>query len=381
MNNMDKAIEKFISRCWKKVDDYYKEAVKGKKIYIYGSGIYGCFIYNAMCKLGYSNQIMCFINDFVIDDNEKLFGISVKKCKDINFESNYIILVGIQDNSEVIKNLIKNKLNYLVADTDQSFYQDNLMYSVFKCIEVSPVSDMVGKIKQYYEKMYDKDDEILSIYHEDISKSIIQNRLNFYKTGDCSYIDNMYVNYKQYFNDDYCNISENEIYVDCGAFDGDSINSFIEYTKGAYKKIIGIEPDKISYKKLENNTKNYHDIDLIHCATGKENSTACFASKGLLGSTYSSDDGDIVDVKKLDDILKDTITIIKMDIEGAELDSLKGAEKIIKMNKPKLIICIYHKIEDIKSIPLYLHSIVPEYKFKVRQHAKTMLDTVLYAEI
>ena len=70
-----------------------------------------------------------------------------------------------------------------------------------------------------------------------------------------------------------------------------------------------------------------------------------------------------------------------MDIEGAELDTLIGAEKTIKQNKPKLAVCIYHKIEDIITIPKYLHSIVPEYTFSVRQHSNSLLETVLYAEV
>ncbi|MBQ4363823.1 MAG: FkbM family methyltransferase [Oscillospiraceae bacterium] len=102
-----------------------------------------------------------------------------------------------------------------------------------------------------------------------------------------------------------------------------------------------------------------------------------------MGSTFSDDgNGDLTDVKKLDDILKDEKpTLIKMDIEGAELDTLIGAENTIRKYKPKLAVCIYHKIEDIITIPKYLHSLVPEYKFRVRQHSCSMLETVLYAEI
>lgn len=68
-----------------------------------------------------------------------------------------------------------------------------------------------------------------------------------------------------------------------------------------------------------------------------------------------------------------------MDIEGAELDCLKGAEKLIKTLKPKLAICLYHKPMDLFTIPLYLKSIVPQYRFKLRQHHHPIFDTVLYA--
>ena len=59
----------------------------------------------------------------------------------------------------------------------------------------------------------------------------------------------------------------------------------------------------------------------------------------------------------------DRITMIKMDVEGAELESLKGARKTIQRDKPKLAICIYHKPEDMTEIPLYIKELVPEYRF------------------
>lgn len=68
------------------------------------------------------------------------------------------------------------------------------------------------------------------------------------------------------------------------------------------------------------------------------------------------------------------VSIIKMDIEGAELDALSGAEKTITSVMPKLAICIYHKNEDIFSIPLFLKKITEnnhnkKYRFYFRQHS------------
>ncbi|MGN0914862.1 MAG: FkbM family methyltransferase, partial [Succinivibrio sp.] len=74
-------------------------------------------------------------------------------------------------------------------------------------------------------------------------------------------------------------------------------------------------------------------------------------------------------------------TLIKMDIEGAELDSLKGASDIIRKYKPKLAICIYHMPLDFYEIPVFLKSLVPEYRFKVRQHEPGFCETVLYAYV
>lgn len=70
-----------------------------------------------------------------------------------------------------------------------------------------------------------------------------------------------------------------------------------------------------------------------------------------------------------------------MDIEGAELDTLRGAAQTIKKYKPKLAICIYHRVLDFYEIPMFLKSLVPDYKFKVRQHEPGFCETVLYAYV
>ena len=87
------------------------------------------------------------------------------------------------------------------------------------------------------------------------------------------------------------------------------------------------------------------------------------------------------EVKKLDDVLSDKdITFIKMDIEGAEVEALKGAENIIRNKKPKLAICLYHRTSDFWTIPEMLHKMNPNYKFGVMHHYKyNCWETVLYA--
>lgn len=73
------------------------------------------------------------------------------------------------------------------------------------------------------------------------------------------------------------------------------------------------------------------------------------------------------------------VTFIKMDIEGAELETLQGAEKTIKSNLPKLAISIYHKPEDIFTIPSLIYQYSDCYMFYLRHYSFFDWDTVLYA--
>ena len=73
------------------------------------------------------------------------------------------------------------------------------------------------------------------------------------------------------------------------------------------------------------------------------------------------------------------VTFIKMDIEGSEYEALKGCERIIREQRPKLAICLYHKVEDIYELPKLILTFNSEYKFYIRHYSLGMLETVLYA--
>lgn len=379
-NSMVTAQNKFIDGCWKKFSDYYTPRISDKNIVIYGAGVYGQFLYKALDHIGYSKNIKYFINDYVKNPDELLFDIPVVSYDKITDKNNYIFIIGIQNCHSLINKLEIDSVDYIQADNSQGFYQDNLMNSVYKCIHLDSISDALYKIEYFYNNMLGEEQKIIDLYKEEYSKKIIENRLLFYKTGDVKYIDANKISVNEYFDSNYYSLTNDEVYVDCGAYDGDSILSFIFHVSGKYKKIIGFEPDKISYSKLKTNVSKYNSIELFPYATGKDNKQVRFESNGLLGASLS-DSGDIIEMVKLDDVLIDEeVSLIKMDIEGAELETLKGLKDTILKYHPKLAVCIYHKMDDIYDIPTYIHELVPEYRFKVRQHVSSLLDTVLYCE-
>ena len=99
----------------------------------------------------------------------------------------------------------------------------------------------------------------------------------------------------------------------------------------------------------------------------------------ISSSTNTNDSKNRVSITTIDEEVKDNVTFIKMDIEGMELEALKGAEETIRRCKPKLAICAYHKKEDLIEIPQYIKSIRPDYKLYLRAHEPTLSELVLYA--
>lgn len=177
---------------------------------------------------------------------------------------------------------------------------------------------------------------------------------------------------------------DDEVFVDAGAFDGQTESEILKWGGSNIKRIYAFEADPANFEQC----KTYYEE---HGLTEK----VTFIGKGLwkehaimrigngqrsAGSQISSEGKNEIEVTTLDDEIGDeNITFIKMDIEGAELNALKGAKRTIVKYKPRLAICIYHKPEDIYEIPEYILSIVPEYRFWIRHYATDGSETVLYA--
>lgn len=200
---------------------------------------------------------------------------------------------------------------------------------------------------------------------------------------------------------DLVKVEPGEVFIDCGAFIGDT-------TIWAYKnqaaKVYSFEPCPTSWPILKSNLANNGlPVEFYPFATSKTNGKLYFmytdsgpasakiisaeefnAIKQLKQSEAGSKIEIIeVDCIKLDDWFEQnqiTPTYIKMDIEGAELHSLMGGAKTIKRLKPKLAICLYHRNSDMWNIPLYLHSLVPEYKFYCKKNHHHW-EFILYATV
>lgn len=186
---------------------------------------------------------------------------------------------------------------------------------------------------------------------------------------------------QQYF--DVFEPAEQEVYIDCGGFDGENVFDFCKWTNGSYKEIYVMEPMKDMCGVIQKRCKeaSIKNITILNNATWNTQEKIYFVEGGA-GSREDKEGKLCVNGLDIDSIVKDKkVTLIKMDIEGAELNALSGAKNTIKSHRPRLAVCIYHKVEDIYEIGAYLLELVPEYKFKIRHYASNMWETVLYAEI
>jgi FkbM family methyltransferase len=261
---------------------------------------------------------------------------------------------------------------------------------IFAITEYRLLNDGYFKNKQNLHTIKNNVLKVMDILEDERSKEIMVTLIKNWFDFDINKIgyEDIY-SQDHYFPDGVVLLSKDEVFVDAGAYIGDTLLEFIEKTHGKFDSYIAFELDLQNFKEMGNAVNKMrpeikNKIKLYNCAILDKEQEISYES-GAHGSqsscvnvqTSAINTGKAV---KLSDILKNhKITFIKMDIEGAEVKALSGAEEIIKIQKPKLAISVYHKLEHLWEIPLYLKYIVPEYKIFLRHHSPLEYETVCYA--
>ncbi len=171
-----------------------------------------------------------------------------------------------------------------------------------------------------------------------------------------------------------------EVFIDGGCYDGANTTQFMKWSGGKYKKIYAFEPDEENYLRCGEILGREMDERLVLLNMGlSDRETEYRFHKAKDSSCFIENGEEIVRVTAIDEIIKEPVTFLKLDIEGAELSAIQGAEKTIRRDKPKCAICIYHKPEDIWEIPALLLEYNPDYRFYIRHYTILQYETVLYA--
>ena len=215
----------------------------------------------------------------------------------------------------------------------------------------------------------DNEDNFKKAYEmlaDEKSKEDYLNILRFKLSGDVKYLLKAHSE-KMKLYDDVLPLSEDEAIVDLGAYDGDTVREFLNVTGGRYKNIIALEPDEKNFRKLERKTEGLPNLTCLNLGAWDKEETLYFAKKSGRNSRLE-ESGVPVSFNSVDNIVKEKVTFIKMDIEGAELKALEGAKNTVALYKPKLYVCAYHRNEDMFTLPFKIKELFEGYKIYFRQH-------------
>ncbi len=292
----------------------------------------------------------------------------------------YEELISNYSNNDLYIIISSPKYRHDIYNSIKNFFNSEQIFD-FEC---ELYYNYIHNINEYRQYLLDNKIALYKLYDQlsdTLSKNTLENVFKGRFSADLSYFQNIYQE-NQYFAKDIVSLTNNETYCDIGAYIGDTVEEIVKLTNGNYNKIFCFEPDKLCFEKLKNNTSSFKNITLINKGAWNKRETLFLSTDSSHGASKIDSKGHYsIELDQLDNCIppETKITHIKMDIEGAELNALKGAKNIIQRDTPILAICVYHKIQDFVEIPNYILSLVPDYKLYLRHHNISGTETVLYA--
>lgn len=367
--------------------NYYEikfDNLKNGLNFIYGAGEAAHWVYEIAIK---SKKID--IEAFV-DKNESIRRYKEYECitidkmieiknKKLEKRINIIVCVGSYEIYTLIKrNLIINGFSNIYYhgyffELQYLFYNDESKMRKSKWINL--FTQNKEKIQYAYECL--EDEKSKDLYIEILYSLYYRRAINF----------EMRPREEQYFPKDIQGVKHQKIskFLILGAYDGDLIRQIL-LNNFNIEHIYALEPDPKIFKRLKlfvDKLEISDRIDIIEKAIGLKKGRSRFKIETGLGSKISSQGEIYVDVTTIDTLLEegviDKTELITLDIEGQELNALRGAKKYIKMYMPDLGVCTYHKPEHLWEIPIEIRKISSSYRINLRNYTSFLTESVYYA--
>lgn len=327
-------------------------------IAVYGTGNGADRVFHELERLGITVSAVVASDGFV---RKRTFrGFEVKSVSELENEiGDFVIALAFASPlTDVIENIKSLSLRHKVVMPSVPVYESDIFN------------------KDFLKKHFDKIELAYSHLADEQSKKVFENIIKFQITGDLSYCFECETTKDEAYN--ILDLGENESFLDLGAYRGDTVDEFLKHTK-SYKKIVAVEPDTRTFKKLQLNCGNLENCITLNNAIWSEICTLTFdGNKGRGASAQSQ--GEEKSAICVDYITEKygEFSYINIDIEGAENEMLNGAVNTLK-SKPKLCMAIYHKSEDIFALIHKIKEINDDYKIYLRHHKHiSFWDTNIY---
>ncbi len=327
----------------KELWNYLKTAEK--PVFLYGMGNGADKILNEAERRGIKISGVFCSDGFVRDKTFR--GFRLLSYSDVKRKyGNVIVLLCFgSSRPEVLQNIKKISLEQELLAPDVPVY-GNAIFDVDYC------RNNRGALEWVYSRLCD-----------DVSRNTFECTVKYKITGDPEFLYRCEVSPNEPY-ESFLKPTGRESFLDLGAYNGDTVKDFAERF-GDYKFITAVEPDPKNFRRLSVNTDGFKNIRLINACISDKCGNKEFSFKKGRGS--SSGGTKTIPALTVDSIATETpVTFIKMDIEGEELNALKGAERTILSLRPKMLISCYHRSEDIITLPKAVLKLRDDYKLYMR---------------
>lgn len=353
----------------KKISVWQRLKETDKPIVMYGMGDGAEKIMNVMDGLGIKPAEFMASDEFV--RGHSFLGYQVRRLSEIEeMYKDFIVVVCFGSCLPDVMEKI-----YALAQRYELYAPD---------VPVVSEGDITVFDEQYVNANEKKIDRARRLLADDFSRKVFDGIIDYRISGDITNLRECESPESEAIS--LLNIGFNETYVDLGAYNGDTVEKFLRLTGKRFNEIYALEPDFKNFSRMvrRNYALGRGIFHPIHAAAWSERKELEFRKSGGRNSSACNQygRGPVVTVQgvTVDEILGDKIpTLIKIDVEGGEREALSGAHKFVSKYKPKLILSVYHRTEDIFELPLRIKEMNGGYKLYLRHHPYIPAwDTNLY---
>ena len=232
----------------------------------------------------------------------------------------------------------------------------------------------------YYSEHRKDYEKLCTLLTDERSRTVFDAIISFRLTGDISYLLPVGEDEKESWKN--LHFTSDETFVDIGAYDGDTVERFLDLTDGRYREIVAFEPDGRSFRKAQKRLWGRERITLCNALLSDRVEFVPFSSGEGRGNSRSQE-GKERTTTTLDIALEGRRpTVLKFDAEGDEEKILEGGRRVIGEYRPKLILSVYHRIDDFWRLSQKVLALNSGYtKFTLRTaHAIPDWDIILLVE-
>ena len=326
---------------------------ENRPVVLYGMGD-GAEKILALCeKFGVKVQDIFASDEFV--RGQSFAGFLVKRYSQIcALYENPVILVAFgTEKPEILEHI------YVMEETAEVLAPDVPLFG-HELADFSWLRQHRKEIQQVYDRLADE-----------VSRKVFQNLIIYKLTGKIELLRDVTTPREEAL-DLIFPLDEQAVYIDLGAYDGDTLLEFREHAGEHYQKMLAWEPDRKNYMKLERNIEKnqLENVQIYPYASWSHAEKVIFNGCGGRNSSLGEGKKEYqVQAEAVDNILQgEPVSYIKMDVEGAEYQTLLGCRKTIETFAPKLAVSAYHRTWDFVELPLLLWHLNPGYQIFLRHH-------------
>ncbi len=226
---------------------------------------------------------------------------------------------------------------------------------------------------EFFNDNYARFEAVYNSLADEESKRIYENVISYKLTGDIRYLWESESNKAQVYNE-ILDCTSIKSYLDLGAYNGDTIREMLFYNP-QLQSTVALEPDARNFRKLCEYAQGVENCNIkcINSGAWNENTTLLFDASGNRNAGIVSKGNIVSKIKEVNVVSVDSvldggqIDYIKYDVEGSEKEALLGSAQTIKAHAPKLLISLYHRSEDLFSLPELLKELNPDYSLYLRR--------------